>query len=380
MNICQYTQRDKDRFYMRKALDLAERGLYSSRPNPRVGCVVVKDSSIVGTGWHQKAGENHAEVDALREAGAEASGATLYVTLEPCNHYGKTPPCAMAVIESGVERVVVAMKDPNPLVAGSGISRLESAGIQVDVGLLEAEARHLNIGFISRMERNKPWVRCKLAMSLDGHTALTSGESKWITGEDARRDVQRLRARSCAVITGVSTIKYDDPSMNVRAEQMEVDFDHYSSPSQPLRVIMDTHLSVPPQARLFSRPGEVLIATCSQHSLSPMLKENPEISVFRQGDKSDEVSPEAVIAELGSRGANEILIEAGSRLSASFLRSNLIDELWIYVAPKLFGSSSRSLFSLPEVHSLAEAQPLELVEALPVGQDVRLVYRPEMSM
>ncbi|MEC8812564.1 MAG: bifunctional diaminohydroxyphosphoribosylaminopyrimidine deaminase/5-amino-6-(5-phosphoribosylamino)uracil reductase RibD [Pseudomonadota bacterium] len=364
-----------DAVYMGKALELARRGLFSTRPNPRVGCVVVKNDKVIAEGWHQKAGDHHAEVYALMHAGADASDATLYVTLEPCSYYGKTPPCARSVAKAGLKRVVIAMRDPNPLVAGQGIAYLQAQGIEVIVGVLEREARELNVGYISRMERGRPWVRCKLAMSLDGRTALSSGESKWITGESARGDVQRLRARSCAIVTGVGTIEHDNPSMNVRHDQMAVDFNHYAYPIPPLRVILDSRLRALPQMKLLTHPGEVLIATtAADHSVSKW-RDVPSVTVVQTRSSAAGVDPDAVIAMLSSRAINEVLIEAGACLCASFLKAGLIDELWVYVAPKLIGNSSRNLFDLAEVDSLQNAHQLALHEVCSMGDDVRLVYK-----
>lgn len=366
---------EADVYFMGKALQLAERGLFSTRPNPRVGCIVVKHKKAIGEGWHQQAGDHHAEVYALNRAGVEARDATLYVTLEPCSHYGKTPPCARTVAEAGIKRVVIAMRDPNPLVAGKGIEYLQSRGIEVIVGILEDEARQLNIGYISRLERGRPWVRCKMAMSLDGCTALSSGESKWITGELARSDVQRLRARSCAIITGVGTIEQDDPSLNVRHDQMAVDFEHYAYPIPPIRVILDTYLRASPQMKVLSHPGNVIIATtASDHALLKW-QETPSVTVAQIRQVAEGVDPDAVITMLSAREINEVLIEAGASLSASFLRSGLIDELWVYIAPKLIGKSSKNLFDLEEVDSLQNVYQLALSDVRRIGGDVRLVYK-----
>lgn len=366
--------------FMAQALQLAEQGLYTTDPNPRVGCLVVKDGQIVGRGWHRRAGEPHAEVHALREAGEQARGATLYVTLEPCSHHGRTPPCAEAVIRSGVARVVAAMRDPNPLVAGRGLDMLRQAGIETQVGVLEAQARELNIGFVSRMERGRPWVRCKLAMSLDGRTAMASGESFWITGPAARRDVQRLRARSSAILTGVGTVLHDNPSLNVRSAELDVPGLDESLIRQPLRVVVDPSLRMPPDAKLLGLDGNALVVHGqSRGQASVQDFQARGIALLPLEEQDGGLDLRQLLEELAARGCNELLVEAGAGLSGAFLRAGLIDELWVYVAPKLMGSSARPLFGLPEITSMSDSLPLELRDVRRVGQDLRLIYAPAVS-
>src|SRR5690606_2677443 len=362
--------------YMMLALQLAEQGLYTTHPNPRVGCVVVRDGEIVGRGWHRRAGEPHAEVHALREAGDRAQGATLYVTLEPCSHFGRTPPCADAVVQAGVARVVVAMQDPNPLVAGQGIERLRQAGIEVIVGVAEAEARKLNIGFVSRMERGHPWVRCKLAMSLDGRTAMASGESVWITGSAARRDVQRLRARSSAIITGVGTVEHDNPSLTVREAELDLANAAEVAQRQPLRVVLDRRLRVDPAAKLLDLPGNTLLVCGAEGRSRRAAVERDRVQVMELPARDGQLDLDQLLAELAKLECNEVMIEAGATLSGAFMRAGLVDELWIYMAPKLMGSSARPLLDMPEIGKMAEALNLKLQDVSPIGQDLRLIYSP----
>jgi diaminohydroxyphosphoribosylaminopyrimidine deaminase/5-amino-6-(5-phosphoribosylamino)uracil reductase len=362
--------------HMAWALALAGRGLYTTDPNPRVGCVLVRDGVRVGEGWHQRAGEPHAEVHALRGAGEQARGATAYVTLEPCAHHGRTPPCADALVTAGVTRVVVAMGDPNPLVAGAGLGRLAAGGVQVECGLLEAQARALNPGFVSRMTRGRPYTRCKLAMSLDGRTALASGESKWITGPAARRDVQRLRARSSAILTGIGTVLADDPALTVRAEDIGEE-----APAtgwrQPLRVVVDPRLSTPPGARLLGLPGRTLVATCCQddEAAEPLIDTAAE--VIRFPGAGDAVDLHALVRYLGQQEqVNELLVETGATLGGAFLRAGLLDELVLYVSPRLMGSDARGLLHLPGIERMDRVPALEITDVRAVGQDWRITARP----
>ena len=334
-----------DHVFMARALQLARRGLYGTTPNPRVGCVLVRDGRIIGEGWHQQAGLPHAEavaLAALAAAGATARGATAYVTLEPCSHFGRTPPCADALIGAGVARVVVAMQDPNPLVAGQGLAQLAAAGIEVGSGLLQAEAAELNIGFVSRMTRGRPWLRLKVAASLDGKTALNNGASQWITGPAARRDAHAWRARSCAVLTGIGTVRDDNPRLSVREVQ---------TTRQPLKVVIDSRLETPPDAAVLEG-GNVLIAAA------------------QDGPRSA-----ALLQELGRRGINEVLAEAGTRLNGSLLGENCVDELLIYQAPLLMGDSARGMFGLAELTELAGARHLNIIERRMVGADCRIRAR-----
>ncbi len=368
---------DFDRFAMQRALALAARGLTTTQPNPRVGCVIAQRGRIVGEGWHEHAGEAHAEVRALRAAGAQAAGATAYVTLEPCSHQGRTPPCVDALIHARVARVVYAVADPNPLVNGQGDAALRAAGITVDAGLMEQEAADLNVGFIQRMRTGRPWVRIKLAMSLDGRTALESGLSQWITGTAAREDVHRWRARSSAVMTGVSTVLADDPRLNVRLPPEE----GASEPRQPLRVVLDGALRTPPEARLFTTVGEVLILTAVpatdprwEPRCSALAAQGARIETLPAA--ADGLALPGVLERLAELEVNELQVEAGATLAGELLRQRLADELLLYVAPKLLGPHGRPLVNLPRLQTLEEAPEFALIETQQVGADVRLRLRP----
>ncbi|MDR0776106.1 MAG: bifunctional diaminohydroxyphosphoribosylaminopyrimidine deaminase/5-amino-6-(5-phosphoribosylamino)uracil reductase RibD [Azonexus sp.] len=356
-----------DHRWMAQALQLAERGLWTTSPNPRVGCVLVApDGEVVGTGWHEKAGGPHAEIHALRAAGVRARGATAYVTLEPCSHHGRTPPCAEALIAAGVARVVAAMTDPNPLVAGRGLARLQAAGIETTCGLLENEARELNIGFVARMTRGRPWLRLKAAASLDGKTALNNGVSQWITGPDARRDGQRWRARACAILTGIGTVRDDDPQLNVR----EVE-----TPRQPLRVIVDSRLETPLTARILQGGGPVLVAGAVGDSakIAALQATGAEVAVLPNAEGKVDLAE--LLAELGRRGVNEVHAEAGCKLNGSLLRESLADELLLYLAPCLLGHSAAGLFNLPELTNLDGKQRLHIHDLRQIGADIRLLAR-----
>ena len=352
--------------YMQRALRLAEQGLYTTDPNPRVGCVLVRHGQIVGEGWHAVAGGPHAEIVALQQAGELARGATAYVTLEPCCHHGKTPPCTEALVQAGVSRVVAAMQDPNPLVAGKGLAHLAQAGIAVASGLLSEQAAALNPGFISRMRRGKPLVRCKLAMSLDGRTAMASGESKWITGAAARADVHRLRARSSAIMSGMGTILADDPSLTVRLEGDVL------APRQPLRVVLDPHLSTPTTARFLSQPGQSLIVTACDEAAPRLALEAAGAEVVALPQGLDAIDLHALMGLLAERQINEVLLETGAVLSGALLRAGIIDELIIYMAPKLMGDGGRGLFHTPGLDKLADAVPLQIHDIRAVGKDWRI--------
>lgn len=378
-----------DRGYMRRALRLAALGLYTTTPNPRVGCVIVRDGEIIGEGWHERAGGPHAEVVALgavddgkvgadetasskkkasHSAQRDARGATAYVTLEPCAHFGRTPPCADTLIAAGVARVVVAMTDPNPQVAGRGLARLAAAGIAVDLGLCEAEARELNIGFVARMTRGRPWLRLKIAASLDGKTALANGVSQWITGPAARRDAQVWRARSCAMLTGSGTVRDDDPWLTVR---------DVATPRQPLKIIVDSRLETSPQAALFAgtKQGGVLLAcaVADPQKHAALTAAGADIVVLPNAQ--GQVDLPALLAELGRRGINEVLVEAGARLNGALLRADLVDELLIYQAPLLLGDAARGMADIGELRDLAAARRLEVIERRPVGADFLLRAR-----
>lgn len=354
-----------DNLWMAQALRLAERGLFTTSPNPRVGCVLAKEGMVVGEGWHERAGEPHAEVHALQAAGEQARGATAYVTLEPCSHYGRTPPCADALIAAGVSRVVVAMQDPNPLVAGQGIAKLQASGIAVECGLMEAEARALNIGFESRMTHAMPWVRSKIAMSLDGRTALSNGESQWITGEAARRDVHVWRARSCAVMTGIDTVLEDDAQLTVRKIETS---------RQPLRVVLDSHLRIASTAKIFDG-GQVLIvaAVADQEKISALEQVGAKVIVLP--DEGSRVSLPATLRHLAAIGCNEVLVEAGRTLNGALLKAGLVDELVLYFAPQLLGDMARGMAQLGELTRLNERVELTWQDVRQVGSDLRIMAK-----
>ncbi|MCX7156878.1 MAG: bifunctional diaminohydroxyphosphoribosylaminopyrimidine deaminase/5-amino-6-(5-phosphoribosylamino)uracil reductase RibD [Rhodocyclales bacterium] len=357
-----------DHVFMARALQLAQRGLYCTTPNPRVGCVVVRDGKLIGEGWHEKAGLPHAEAAALSAivgAGGTAKGATAYVTLEPCSHFGRTPPCADALIAAGVARVVVAMRDPNPLVAGQGMAKLAAAGIEVTSGLLAAEAQELNIGFVSRMTRGRPWLRLKVAASLDGKTALNNGVSQWITGAEARRDAHAWRARSCAVLTGIGTVRDDNPRLTVRDVQ---------TTRQPLKVVIDSRLETPNDAAVLEG-GNVLIAAAQDDAArsAALRARGAEIVLLPNAEGKVELAD--LLQELGRRGINEVLAEAGTRLNGSLLREGCVDELLIYQAPMLIGDAARGMFGLAELTDLAGARRLNIIERRVVGADCRIRAR-----
>jgi diaminohydroxyphosphoribosylaminopyrimidine deaminase/5-amino-6-(5-phosphoribosylamino)uracil reductase len=355
-----------DHGMMARALHLAELGLWTTSPNPRVGCVLVQAGEIVGEGWHEKAGEPHAEVHALRAAGDKAHGATAYVTLEPCSHTGRTPPCAEALIAAGVSRVVAAMTDPNPLVAGKGLAMLRAAGIETASGLLENEARELNIGFVSRMTRGRPWLRLKAAASLDGKTALNNGVSQWITGPEARRDGQRWRARACAILTGIGTVRDDDPQLNVR---------DLETPRQPLRVVVDSRLETPLTARIL-QGGPVLIAGAIENAEKSALLRSTGAEVLILPNAAGKVELKNLLEALARRGINEVHAEAGFKLNGSLMREGLVDELLLYLAPCLIGHEASGLFNLPELATLDGKRHLQIRDLRQVGEDIRLIARP----
>jgi len=347
-----------DHAMMRRALELAGKGLYTTTPNPRVGCVVTREKKIVGEGWHERAGGPHAEVAALDLAAGAAAGATAYVSLEPCNHRGRTPPCVERIIASGVKRVVAAMRDPNPSAAGGGAA-LAAAGIAFEHGLLEDEARELNIGFVSRMTRGRPWVRLKLAATLDGRTALADGRSQWITGADARRDGHRWRARACAILTGIGTVRADDPRLTVR----EVE-----TPRQPLRVIVDSRLETPPAARIL-QGDKVLIFSAAHGAL-------PNADVVALPNANHKVELPAMLEELARRGVNELHVEAGFRLNGSLAREGCVDEYLVYLNPSFLGDAAQGMLDLPAVASLEARTNLKILSLDRVGDDLRILARP----
>ena len=356
-----------DYIYMARALRLAERGLLTTDPNPRVGCVLVKEGRVVGEGWHEHTGEPHAEVHALQAAGEQANGATAYVTLEPCCHQGRTPPCTEALIAAGVACVVAAVEDPNPQVAGKGLSVLQQAGIDTRSGVLAAEAQQLNAGFVMRMREGRPWVRCKLAMSVDGRTAMASGESQWITGEAARRDVHRLRARSSAILTGIETVLADDPSLTARPGDVAGD-----KIRQPLRVILDSRLRTPLAAGLLQMPGKTLLVTgvVDEEKTTRLTRKGVEVVTLPL--KNGRLDLPAVLQHLGTLEINEVHLEAGATLCGALLQAGLIDELVIYMAPHLMGNAARGLFALPGLESMDQRMQLSINDVRAVGEDWRI--------
>ena len=364
-----------DAHYMARAIELARKGLYTTHPNPRVGCVIVRDGQIVGEGWHVRAGEPHAEVHALRAAGALARGATAYVTLEPCSHHGRTPPCAEGLVNAGVARVVAAMQDPNPEVAGRGLKRLADAGIEVRCGVLEAQARALNQGFLKRMEHGLPFVRVKLAMSLDGRTAMASGESQWITGPAARSAVQRLRAQASVVITGADTVLADGARLTVRADELGLDAEQTAQAMSraPLRVLIDGRLRVPLDAPFF-KAGPALVATCVPPA--EQYRTGPECLVIP--GENGQIDLRQLLLALAARDVNEVLVEAGPRLAGAFAEQGLVDEYQIFIAAKFLGSTARPLLELP-LTRMSEASELKIIEMRAVGDDWRVTAIPVPS-
>jgi len=377
--------------FMARAIQLAKKGQYTTHPNPRVGCVIVKNNEIIGEGYHQKAGQPHAEINALLQLHSDkksAQGATAYVTLEPCSHTGKTPPCAKALIEAKISRTVIAMQDPNPQVAGQGIQRLRDAGITVEVGILEEQARALNVGFIKRMEQGLPWVRIKLAMSLDGKTAMASGESQWITGSAARQDVQRLRARADAILTGSGTVMEDDPSLNVRITSEGLGLDKGVEYQQPLRVVLDSNLRMSTQAKMLKLAGDTLIYTCSANKEKSQALEQAGARIASldhvkvggcasplsktASDSMKKLPLNALLQDLAEQQINEIHVEAGATLCGALLQEKLVDEIIIYMAPTIMGADARGLFNLPELSQMKDKVDLKVQDIRSVGDDWRL--------
>lgn len=354
-----------DHRYMARALELAERGLYTATPNPRVGCVIVNGGAVAGEGWHERAGGPHAEINALAAAGAKARGATAYVSLEPCVHQGRTGPCTDALIRAGVANVIAAMRDPNPLVSGKGLDALAQAGIATGAGLMEAEARALNIGFVSRMTRGLPWVRMKIAASLDGRTALLNGRSQWITGPEARRDGHHWRARACAVLTGAGTVRDDDPRLTVR---------EVSTPRQPMRVVVDSKLETPLTAHILEGGG-VLVAAAQPHRQKIAALEAKGAEVVVMPNAAGKVELGGLFRELARRGVNELHVEAGFRLNGSLVREGLVDEALVYLAPALLGDKAQGMFDLPELTELAGRRELAISDVRMIGPDIRVIAR-----
>jgi len=365
---------EQDRRFMARAIELASNGLYTTDPNPRVGCVIVKNNALIAEGWHERAGGPHAEVAALTRAGANAEGATVYVTLEPCSHFGRTPPCADSLIGANVAKVVVANEDPNPLVSGEGLNKLREAGIAVECGILRAEAEALNPGFIKRMREQLPYVRCKVAMSLDGRTAMSSGESQWITSDAARLDAHHFRARSSAIMTGIGTVLSDDPSLNVRLPVTDFPaMQAFTDNDQPVRIVLDSQLQMPTQAKLLSLPGKTLIYTCSHDQLLKHKLEDAGAEVVVLDNEAGRVNPALVLQDLANRQVNEVMVEAGARLNGALLEKRLIDELLFYIAPSLMGDQAKGAFQLPGLTRMAQKIPLDVVETRQIGVDWRII-------
>ncbi|MGR9052410.1 MAG: bifunctional diaminohydroxyphosphoribosylaminopyrimidine deaminase/5-amino-6-(5-phosphoribosylamino)uracil reductase RibD [Gammaproteobacteria bacterium] len=355
----------QDEFFMARAVRLAQNGLYTTDPNPRVGCVLVRDGNIVAEGWHAEAGQGHAEVEALKQI-SDARGTTAYVTLEPCSHHGRTPPCCEALIRAGVSRVVAAMQDPNPQVAGRGLARLQAAGIEVRCGVLEQDARNLNPGFIKRMLRGLPYVRSKMAMSLDGRTAMANGESRWITSAEARADVHRIRARSSAIVTGSGTVAADDPSLTARIEH---------ELKQPVRVVLDSTLKMSGRARMLSLSGRTLVITCAddRNKIASLQAAGAEVHVV--SERNGRVDLHETLVLLGRLEFNEVLVEAGPTLNGALLDANLVDEWVVYMATCILGDQARGLFTLPGLTRMADKKQLNLSDVRQIGSDLRLILK-----
>lgn len=363
--------------WMARAIELAKKGLYTTHPNPRVGCVLTRDNQLLAEGFHYKAGEGHAEVNALAAAKGDTQGATVYVTLEPCSHQGKTPPCADALIKAGVACVVFGMQDPNPDVAGRGLAKLRDAGIEVIGPVLAEECAALNLGFIKRMTEGLPFVRVKLAMSLDGRTAMESGESQWITGAEARHDVQQLRAQSDAIVTGIGSVIIDNPSMTVRINDNNEPVEPHQV-RQPKRVVMDTSLSIPPDAKILS-PAEQACVFCLSEQIEvqdkKLLEDQGVCVIEGEADETERIDLVEAMAYLADEGINEVLVETGAGLAGAFLEAGLVDEIVVYMAPKLLGASARPLFNL-QMDNMSQAIDLRLSSVSQVGKDVKCVLTP----
>ncbi|MEO7742893.1 MAG: bifunctional diaminohydroxyphosphoribosylaminopyrimidine deaminase/5-amino-6-(5-phosphoribosylamino)uracil reductase RibD [Usitatibacter sp.] len=361
------TSTPEDHAFMARAIELTQRGRDTSTPNPSVGCVIAKGGRVIGEGWHERAGEAHAEIRALQACSESPEGATVYVSLEPCAHQGRTPPCANRLVDAKVARVVAALEDPNPLVHGRGAECLRDAGIRVDIGLMAAEAEEAHRGFLYRMRHGRPWMRIKSAASLDGRIALANGESRWITGEVARRDVHALRARSCAILTGIGTVLRDDPDLTVR---------HVPCARQPRRVLIDSRLQVLPEARILK--GEPpIIFTVSRDAVkrSRLMSSGTEVVTAPTDPATGKTDLSAIARELAARGFNEVTVETGAKLSGSLLAAGVIDEIVLYLAPKLFGDSAQGLFALPEMTRIEQALMPRIVDVRQFGEDLRIIAR-----
>jgi diaminohydroxyphosphoribosylaminopyrimidine deaminase / 5-amino-6-(5-phosphoribosylamino)uracil reductase len=363
-------QAHQDAFFMARAIHLARKGLYTTDPNPRVGCVLVKDGRIIGEGWHKRAGLAHAEVEAINNATEETRGATAYVTLEPCSHHGRTPPCCETLVKAGIKRVVAAMQDPNPKVAGNGFAHLKAAGIEVSVGVLEEDAQELNRGFIMRMTKQRPFVRSKLAMSLDGRTAMASGESQWITSPEARADVHKLRAESSAILTGINTLLVDNPSLTARIDKEVV---------QPVRVVLDSSLKMPTNALMATLPGRSMILTCSEDEAKKETLENVGFEVYSLPENEGRLDLTEVLTFLAGQEINEVLVEGGAVLNGSLLTENLVDEWIIYMAPKILGDQGRGLFMLSGLDKLADCKEMRFKNVHHFGADLKFMVTSCLS-
>lgn len=355
-----------DYTFMAYALRLAEKGLYSTTPNPRVGCVITQNEQIVGSGWHVQAGQPHAEIHALKAAGAAAQGATAYITLEPCSHHGRTPPCANALIEAGIAKAIIAMEDPNPIVSGRGCTLLAQAGIAVQKGLLQTEAHALNVGFVTRMIHKRPWVRLKTAASLDGGTALHNGISQWITGEAARMDGHRWRARSCAILTGIGTVKSDNPQLTVR---------HVETSRQPKKVVVDSHLAIPLNAELLQGEAVFIFTAVDGNQEKKAALSQLGAQVITLPNAEGSVDLKKMMAMLADFGMNELLVEAGCGLNGALVEAGLVDEIILFLAPHLLGDTAQGMIKLPELVSLAQKKTLAIQDLRMIGQDIRVIAK-----
>lgn len=371
---------EQDRRYLARAIELASNGLYTTDPNPRVGCVIVKDEQVLAEGWHERAGGPHAEIMALEIAGSQARGSDVYVSLEPCSHHGKTPPCAEALIKANVARVIVAGRDPNPEVSGQGIEKLKQAGIAVDqesFADLKDQAEQVNPGFIKRMRHGVPYVRSKIAASLDGRTAMASGESQWITGEAAREDVHRLRARHSVILTGIGTVQADDPSLNVRLDTQQLgSIVEFTEADQPARVILDSQLRMPTGAKMLALAGDTLIYTLSADQSKTFALQDAGAQVIRTENESGYVSLEAVLRDLADRQFNEVMVEAGPSLNGALLEAGLVDEMVLYQAPILMGDRAKPMFLLPGITKISQKIELAIMDTRQVGVDWRIIAHP----
>lgn len=375
----QRPNQNRDQHWMAQAIQLGKKGLYSTDPNPRVGCVLVKDEQVIGKGWHRKAGEPHAEIEALNAAGGNAQDATAYVTLEPCSHQGRTPPCCDALIKAGVSRVVAAMEDPNPLVSGHGFERLRQAGIEVTIGVLQADSEALNPGYIKRHKTGLPLVRLKLAMSLDGRTAMANGESQWITGPDARQDVQKWRGRSSAIVTGIGSLLKDDPQLNVRRDDLAIEVKQEAFVRQPLRVVLDSNLRTPVDAKILQQPGETLIIGSELKVCDPAGRDKQRqlqdagAEVLLIAEHKQQLDLQKTLQILAQRGCNEVLFECGATLAGSVLQQGWVDELLIYMAPTLLGNNAQPLMTLLGLDHIDQQIQLNILQTRTVGKDLRII-------